>query len=406
MQRFQNPRTRVPERRRGAPPAPVLAHPRARWAAALAALTPARRDAMLGVHLGGAGSGSRGMSSEGVARKIRQTVEQEAPGGGNATLSACEAGLFAAVGRERAMRAGERLFRRGDPGELMYVIASGRVELDFGNDLATKQLGPQEFFGELGLLIGEHTRSADAVCIQDGRLYELGQGEFQQLVDRDPALVAQFLRRSITRVVLNEQGLIRQLRRRNQDLETALDNLYATTHQLNQTEELIRTDELTGLYNRRGLTLHVQECRRLGMDKPMGLVLVDCDRFKQVNDDHGHLVGDRVLQNVAGILRSVAGAEDVPCRLGGDEFCLLVSAQGRDEVMRYAEFIVSTTRSLLKLQQAVPTICPVSVGACLVEPERDWNDWYARADAALYEAKRLGGNRAFWMDETPPPAMA
>jgi len=342
------------------------------------------------------------MSSDGVARNVRERMDQEAGGSGSAALAACEFDLFGAVGRERVVRAGERIFRRGDSGQLMYVISAGRVELDFGNDLATKQLGPQEFFGELGLLIGEHTRSADAVAASDGRLIELGQEEFQRLVERDATLVAQFLRRSITRVVLNEQSLIRQLRRRNQDLETALDNLYATTHQLNQTEELIRTDELTGLYNRRGLTLHLQECRRLGMKESMGLVLVDCDRFKQVNDDHGHLIGDRVLQNIAGILRSVAGAEDVPCRLGGDEFCLLVAARRREDVMRYAEFVVATTRSLLLLQQAVPTICPVSVGACLVEPERDWNDWYARADAALYEAKRLGGNRVHWIDGAVP----
>ena len=342
------------------------------------------------------------MSSDGVVSNGRDRIDQDVGVGSTATLAAREYNLFAAVGRERVMRVGERLFRRGDPGDRMFVIAAGRVELDFGNDLVTKQLGQWEFFGELGLLIGEHTRSADAVAATDGRLVELGQAEFEQLVERDPALVAQFLRRSIARVVLNEQGLIRQLRRRNQDLETALDNLYATTHQLNQTEELIRTDELTGLYNRRGLTLHLQECRRLGMKEAMGLVLVDCDRFKQVNDDHGHLIGDRVLQNIAGILRSVAGADDVPCRLGGDEFCLLVSAQKREDVMRYAEFVVATTRNLMQLQQAVPTICPVSVGACLVEPEQDWNDWYARADAALYESKRLGGNRAFWIDGLPP----
>ena len=57
-----------------------------------------------------------------------------------------------------------------------------------------------------------------------------------------------------------------------------------------------------------------------------GLLLIDCDRFKQVNDEHGHLVGDRVLQSVASILRSVAGPDDIACRLGGDEFCLLVKA--------------------------------------------------------------------------------
>src|SRR5690606_31606 len=122
-----------------------------------------------------------------------------------------------------------------------------------------------------------------------------------------------------------------------------------------------------------------------------------------VNDEHGHLVGDRVLQNIAGMLRSAAGPDDVPCRLGGDEFCLLVQAQSRGEVLRYAEFVLATTRNLLHLQQAVPNICAVSVGACLVDTGRDWNDWYACADEALYEAKRQGGNRVCWAGESPVP---
>ncbi|HET6397179.1 MAG TPA: GGDEF domain-containing protein [Pseudoxanthomonas sp.] len=343
------------------------------------------------------------MPSDGVAHIARDRADKEQVlvADASASLAVRELELFAATGRERPVRDGERIFRRGDPGQVMYVVLDGRVDLDFGSDLMVKHLGPCEFFGELGLLIGEHTRSADALAVGDGRLLELGPAEFQRLVECDPVLVAQFLRRAITRVVLNEQNLIRQLRRRNQDLETALDNLYATTHQLNQTEELIRTDELTGLYNRRGLTLHLQECRRIGFRGGLGLLLVDCDRFKQVNDDHGHLVGDRVLQNISGILRSVAGPDDVPCRLGGDEFCLLVSAQSRQDVMRYADFVVDTTRNLLRLQQAVPTICPVSVGACLVDIGDDWNEWYARADAALYEAKRRGGNCAHWIDGDP-----
>jgi len=338
------------------------------------------------------------MPRDGVAQTTRQGEHGTAPTGAGTCLSASEMELFAAVGRERAMAEGERLFRRGDPGRLMYVLLEGQVDLDFGNDLALKRLGPGEFFGELGLLIGDHTRSADARAATPGRLLELGPEGFERLVERDPAAIARFLRRAISRVVLNEQDLIRQLRRRNQDLETALENLYATTHQLNQTEELIRIDELTGLYNRRGLTLHLQECRSLGLRGSMGLLLVDCDRFKQINDDHGHLVGDRVLQNIAGILRSVAGPDDVPCRLGGDEFCLLVAARTAEDVVRYTEFVLGTTRNLMRMQQAVPTICPVSVGACLVDLAEDWNDWYARADAALYQAKRSGGNCAYWMD--------
>jgi len=315
-----------------------------------------------------------------------------------AVLTPGEFELFAEIGRPRRVEAGQVLFRRGELGTTMFVIARGAIVLDFGDDLVTKRLGVREFFGELGLLIGDHARSADAIAATDGLLVELRHEEFQRLVDRDPSLVSYFLRRAIMRVVLNEQSLIRRLRRRNQDLEAALDSLYATTHQLNQTEELVRTDDLTGLYNRRGLTLHLQEARAAGIADTIGLVLVDCDRFKQVNDEHGHLAGDRVLQSVANILRSVAGTEDIACRLGGDEFCLLVAAHTRQDVMRFADFIVHTVHGLLLIPQSPPTICPVSVGACLVSAKRDWNDWYAQADAALYQAKRLGGNRVHWQD--------
>lgn len=327
-----------------------------------------------------------------------------APDAATAALTPAEYTLFAEVGRPRRCYAGETLFRRGDLGTTMYVIASGAVDLDFGDDLISKRLGPLEFFGELGLLIGDHARSADAVAAIDGELIELRHEEFQRLVDDDPALVSHFLRRAIMRVVLNEQSLIRRLRRRNQDLQSALDSLRATAHQLNQTEELIRTDELTGLHNRRGLAQHLAERRRTGSFKGLGLVLVDCDRFKQVNDDHGHLVGDRVLQSIASILRSVASDGDIACRLGGDEFCLLIAADSREAVMGFADFIVSTTRGLLQVPRhaepgEVPLACSVSIGACLIDGERDWTDWYAQADMALYRAKRLGGNRVEWQDD-------
>ncbi|MDQ3617472.1 MAG: GGDEF domain-containing protein [Pseudomonadota bacterium] len=325
---------------------------------------------------------------------------------GTAVLTSAEFDLFAQLGRVRPVTVGESLFRRGDLGTTMYVVARGEIELDFGDDLLSKRLGRCEFFGELGLLIGDHARSADATVTAEGELIELRHEEFQRLVDRDPGLVSYFLRRAIMRVVQNEQGLIRRLRRRNHDLQAALDNLHATTHQLNQTEELVRTDDLTGLYNRRGLNLHLQECRAIGMPATLGVLLVDCDRFKQVNDDHGHLTGDRVLQSVASILRAVSGSEDIACRLGGDEFCLIVTADTRDDVMRFASYIVRTAQQLMQMAddaQAAPTVCPLSVGACLVDAQDDWNDWYAQADAALYRAKRLGGNRVEWQDPLPAP---
>ena len=208
------------------------------------------------------------------------------------------------------------------------------------------------------------------------------------------------------RVVLNEQSLIGRLRRRNLDLQAALDNLRATTHRLSQTEELTRTDELTGLGNRRGFHLHLQQRRHDRRCMPgRGLLLIDCDRFKNINDDHGHLVGDRVLQGVGQhpAFGGRARRHRVPLRRRR----VLPAGQGRAQVTisnRWRNSCSATAHGLLALQPSPPQITTLSVGASLATPAQGWDDWYALADAALYRAKRLGGNRVEWQDDALAPA--
>ncbi|HEL3172068.1 TPA: GGDEF domain-containing protein [Stenotrophomonas maltophilia] len=321
----------------------------------------------------------------------------------HALLSAAEVALFARYARPCKLHAGQWLFQRGHRGERMYVILQGQIELDFGEDLVIKTLGQHEFFGELGLLVGDHLRSASARALADCEVLELGPADFHRLVESDPGLVAYLLRRTIMRVLTNEQALISQLRRRNHDLETALDNLYITTHQLTHTRELVRTDELTGLHNRRGLTLYLQECRADGEGLPQALLLIDCDRFKQINDRHGHQAGDRVLQSMGNILRSMAGEQDLACRLGGDEFCLILRRGNHEIVQHAAEFILSAVHGLLERSHGTPHVSLVSIGASLLAPEAGWSEWYANADRALYQAKRDGGNCLRWADAPDGP---
>ena len=314
----------------------------------------------------------------------------------DAALSPAELALFDEVGRRRAIATGERMFARGDNGHAMYVILDGRVELDFGGDLARKTLGPGEFFGELGLLIGDPVRSAGAGALAAAELVELGYAELERLLDRDPRLVAQFLHRAITRIVRNEQVLTHRLRRHNHELQDALDRLRAATQALTRSEELVRRDDLTGLGNRRACQEHVERLTRDKLLAGHALLLVDCDAFKRVNDVHGHQAGDRVLLNVANILTSVAGVGDTACRFGGDEFAMLLHARDQADLQRVAEYIVGTARGLAAMQAEPPAICTLSIGGCWIDPDAEWNDWYARADAALYRAKRAGGDRIAW----------
>lgn len=317
----------------------------------------------------------------------------------SSSLTAAEYALFAQIARGRRVEAGERLFQRGDLGTSMYVIAHGAVELDFGDDLVGKRLGPREFLGELGLLIGDHARSADAVVVEDSVLLELTRAEFDVLALRDPGLLSQFLRRAIMRVVLNEQSLIARLRRRNRELQDALDTLRATAHRLNQSEVLTRTDELTGLCNRRGFAARIEQLRHNSSLEGFALVLIDCDRFKDVNDAHGHLAGDRVLTSVASLMRAVAGPEDLACRLGGDEFCLLLRGERDEDLARVVDYIIEIARTLRDMHSNPPQMTTLSIGACQIGADADqheWDHWYGQADTALYRAKRLGGNRAEW----------
>jgi diguanylate cyclase (GGDEF)-like protein len=308
-------------------------------------------------------------------------------------LSAREFTAFAAAGERRSFEVGERLIRRGEIGRSMFVIESGRVQLEFGGDQPGKSLGAHEYFGELSLFIGDHVRVAGALATDAGVAHVLDQGAFDALLEREPRLVADFMRRSFAYLVASEQKLIASLTCRNEDLLQTLDSLRQTQDQLHLARRQTRTDDLTGLYNRRGLYAFLDEIA----DQPqarLGLLLIDLDHFKQINDRYGHLMGDRVLCAVADEVRAAAGTvTDLPCRLGGDEFALLLQADSLQALNQRAAQIAAGVRSLRFATTDDALTVSVSIGGHLCPPGRiEWSNWYSRADAALYRAKAHGGD--------------
>lgn len=307
-----------------------------------------------------------------------------------------EYALFAEVGRLRRFDAGEVVLRRGVVGAAMYVVAHGAVELDFGGDAEVRYVEALGFFGELGLLIEGCPDQADAVATVDSLLIEVQRGDFDQLVDRHPGFGLRFMQRVLVHTVHGGRLRIDRLQQRHDALRDALGDLRMPSYASDEHDEFIRTDELTGLLNRRGLDRHLAERRRSGALGNLGLLLIDCDGFDDFNDVHGHRAADRLLQGVASLLNSAAGSGDIACRLDGDEFCLLVGARDRSEVMRQADFLIGTAHGLVLVPQSPPLMCTLSIGACLIAPGSDWNAWHALAAAALARAKRLGGNRVEW----------
>lgn len=307
-------------------------------------------------------------------------------------LSDAEFVMLRSAGPSRRVAAGEQLFCKGEDGQNMYVIETGYVRIEFGDGLPHKLLGPREYFGELALFIGNHARVAGAVAHSACNLRVIDYPSFDYLMESEPSLLAQFMRRSFAYLVASEQQLIGSLKRRNDDLQQTLNSLRQTQTELTTANRLVRTDELTGLINRRGLYEFLEALDRHRIaDTQLCLLLIDLDRFKQINDDHGHLVGDDVLCAVANEVSNAAAACDLACRLGGDEFALLAQLHDPAQLEPLANRIIDAVNQL-RIPILDTLSASISIGATVCADTDDWSIWYSQADAALYRAKGEGSN--------------
>lgn len=158
------------------------------------------------------------------------------------------------------------------------------------------------------------------------------------------------------------------------------------------------TDEMTGLYNYRylkmALTRELEKADRLGYS--VGLLMIDIDDFKAVNDQYGHLAGDRVLLAVANCMKNALRKSDVLARYGGEEFAAVLPGCKDQNLTVVAEKLRTTVaKAVVTLDNGtVVTGITVSVGAASAPPlPRDANLMLAVADANLLKAKGLGKNR-------------
>jgi diguanylate cyclase (GGDEF)-like protein len=158
------------------------------------------------------------------------------------------------------------------------------------------------------------------------------------------------------------------------------------------------TDPLTGVFNRRYFDSRmIIECRRAGGGRhPLTLLLFDIDHFKNVNDRYGHPAGDEVLKVLGRILKNSSREDDIPVRLGGEEFALLLPGNSADDSVILAERIRKTlSETEVPLPDRSGTIkVTTSVGIAEVTPtEATPDQLYKAADKALYQAKTSGRNR-------------
>ena len=172
-----------------------------------------------------------------------------------------------------------------------------------------------------------------------------------------------------------------------------------------QLVEMASTDQLTGLANRSRfydvLTAACGEARRAGTK--LGVLVIDLDGFKAVNDTHGHEVGDEVLREVARRLRACTRSTDLVARLGGDEFVIVVPDVGTGPILQsIAGRLVDAVTQPIILGEVVAEV-GLSVGVSVGPTGADETTvLVGQADEAMYQAKAVGGS-CFWFHGRPRP---
>jgi two-component system cell cycle response regulator len=164
-----------------------------------------------------------------------------------------------------------------------------------------------------------------------------------------------------------------------------------------QSIEMALYDALTGLNNRRSLERRlpamIETARARGA--ALTMMVLDIDHFKRVNDTYGHDVGDRVLNGFGAQLRDTVRSGDLICRLGGEEFVVVMPGADAAEAARIAERARRTTESREFLVDGAAGSVSITVSIGLAEWRENWNhaELYRRADRALYLSKSAGRNR-------------
>ena len=167
--------------------------------------------------------------------------------------------------------------------------------------------------------------------------------------------------------------------------------------QMRELEQLSLTDPLTGMANRRAFDqrLDLALRQRHRNHAPLSLIILDIDRFKTFNDHYGHSLGDAALKQVARVLcKSAARASDLPARIGGEEFAVLLENCTLEAARQMAEQLRSAVADLQMPHSDNPAgILTISLGVASATTDESQHSFFTRAELALYRAKDLGRNR-------------
>ena len=225
-----------------------------------------------------------------------------------------------------------------------------------------------------------------------GHMEEVSRG-LTAVQSNDPQDVAQMAITAVAEIL--------QIQARLQErLLSAEERLRGQTKQIDQWMTQARTDALTGLSNRRAfddaLARQLAEWQRTAMT--FSVILIDADRFKAINDRHGHAAGDAILRGLAQTLEGSFRRMDTIARIGGEEFAVILPSTQGEGACRAAEHVRKTIAACEFPCDDQKLRATVSLGVTEINSQDDAKSILRRADQALYAAKDAGRNRTFFHD--------
>ena len=157
-------------------------------------------------------------------------------------------------------------------------------------------------------------------------------------------------------------------------------------------QQLVDRDRLTDVATRDYFFHHMRQMSA----RPGVSLMVDIDNFKQINDTHGHLVGDSVIRKVAEVLKENTRSEDIVCRFGGEEYVIFLAGRTPEEAFKVAERMRQAVDGMRIDANGVPIKATISIGGSRKHTATDIENAIRAADAALYRAKEGGRNRTMF----------
>lgn len=294
-----------------------------------------------------------------------------------------------ALALPRQLAKGELLLDPEQSNRHLYLVANGKLGLfaDPHTHMALATIEAGECVGEFSVL-GDNGAFAAVMALEASTVLAIPAEQLWVLMGRFPRVAYNLL-----------QGLGKRLRQEHAALRANMEGRAAL-------EMAATTDALTGMLNRRAMRdafeRELTRCLRKG--DSVTLVMIDIDHFRQLNDTLGRRAGDRILAQLAAIIRQRMRPTDLLARYGGEEFCILLPQAGLQDAAVAAErLLAEVVRREGRLMGETSVTYTISAGVAQAGPQDSLESLLATADAALRKAKQSGRNRVGLAQPAAPP---